>query len=385
MIVQRIQCYHYNEAFKVPFHSPQANRLRADSVIVRLDCGSDGAGWGESAPRRYVTAEDSASVIALIAETFAPLMRSRSFQTVEDVADLLDTLETHCRRKGRQGYQAALAAIDLGLLNALAQSAPGSWRALFPEEYRRKLPFSASIPLLPPAVIAQYLPIVLANMDVQIVKVLIGERAAENYARVELVRQLVGPDVELRLEMNGKLAPDTVHAELERLMVFNPQAVEQPLPAGEVVNLRRLRETYGLAVVVDESLIGVEDARQLIAAGACDILNLKISKCGGLINANRIARLAERAGLNCQVGTHVGETELLGQAGRRLARCLPNFDCYGGGSAVLFAGLGAAAHTCRQTTTSGDPAPSARAGWMDDTGRELASRSRLCADINLSG
>ncbi|MGD9098080.1 MAG: hypothetical protein PVF97_08330, partial [Desulfobacterales bacterium] len=53
--------------------------------------------------------------------------------------------------------------------------------------------------------------------------------------------------------------------------------------------------------------------------------------------AKVIAQMAAQAGVNCQVGTHVGESELLGAAGRQLAHGIPNFDCYGGGSQVLFA------------------------------------------------
>lgn len=312
MIVQRIKCYHYNEAFKVPFHSPQTNRLRADSVIVGVDCGTDGCGWGECAPRPYVTGEDPDSVIALIAGVLAPAMRSQSFQTLEDIDRLLVDLEAVCRTRGVDAYNAALAAIDLAVLSVWEQSGVDHAKGLFPVERRRKLTFSASIPLLAPEIIAQYLPIVMTHMDVQIVKVLVGGESDDNYARVKLIRELVGPAVELRLEMNGKLAPERVHAELARLMCFNPYAVEQPLPVGDLRNLRRLRDDYGLAIVADESLVRPEDARQLIDAGACDIFNIKISKCGGIRKSLQIARMAARAGLKCQVGTHVGETELLG-------------------------------------------------------------------------
>ena len=384
MIVQRIQCYHYNEAFNIPFHSPQAKRLRADSVIVCMDCGPNGSGWGECAPRRYVTGEDAESVVALITQTFAPLMRCWSFQTVDDIAACVEALENHCHKNGIAAYHAALAAIDLGLLSALEQSSPTWGHALFPIEYRRELPFSASIPLLPLKVIEHYLPLVLAQVDVQIVKVLMGDASDDNYARVDLVRQLVGPATELRLEMNGKLALDVVHAELDRLMAFNPRAVEQPLPAGDIENLRDLRRIYDLAIVVDESLVRLEDARQLIDAGACDILNLKISKCGGLIKSGQIARMAARAGLNCQVGTHVGESELLGLAGRRFARRIPNFDCYGGGSAVLFSGIDKHGTPRKKTMLGRDPDPSAIGRRMAEIGRDLASRSRLCADVDLS-
>ena len=115
--------------------------------------------------------------------------------------------------------------------------------------------------------------------------------------------------------------------------------MEQPLPAGCFEGLRQLREEYGLNLVADESLVTLEDAERLIQNGAYNIFNIKVSKCGGLLRAMKIAKLAARHGIECQVGTHVGESKILGIAGRRLARSLPNFDCYGGGSEVLFSHL----------------------------------------------
>ena len=63
MRITRIRCYHYNQAFTVPFDSLQTRRSHADSIIVRIDCGSHASGFGESAPRRYVTGEDAPSVL----------------------------------------------------------------------------------------------------------------------------------------------------------------------------------------------------------------------------------------------------------------------------------------------------------------------------------
>ena len=59
--------------------------------------------------------------------------------------------------------------------------------------------------------------------------------------------------------------------------------------------------------------------RQLISRQACDIFNVRISKCGGLINAARIDRLAREAGLKCQLGAQVGEAGILSAAGRHYA------------------------------------------------------------------
>jgi L-alanine-DL-glutamate epimerase-like enolase superfamily enzyme len=76
-------------------------------------------------------------------------------------------------------------------------------------------------------------------------------------------------------------------------------------------------------VVADESLCSLEDATTLIREQACDVFNVRISKCGGLINAGRIDRLAREAGLACQLGAQVGEAGILSAAGRHYATRSP--------------------------------------------------------------
>jgi muconate cycloisomerase len=336
MIVQRIQCYHYNEAFNIPFHSPQANRLRADSVIVCIDCGPDGRGWGESAPRPYVSGEDCHSVAALIVDRFAPILLKASIDSRAALQAVLEHLETVCKEMRLTAYNSALGAVDLALLDALERSQRISSHELFPLIQREELRLSLSVPFLPLEVIEKYFPMFQAHVDVSVIKVLVSEDAEETYARVQLLRHLAHPDVELRLEFNGKSSLARVRAYLEHIAPLAPSAVEQPLPSGCFDGLRQLREDYDLNLVADESLVTFEDAERLVQNGAYNIFNIKVSKCGGLLRAMKIAQLAARHGIKCQVGTHVGESKLLGIAGRRLSRSLPNFDCYGGGSEVLF-------------------------------------------------
>jgi muconate cycloisomerase len=72
-------------------------------------------------------------------------------------------------------------------------------------------------------------------------------------------------------------------------------------------------------VVADESVVTRRDAEALIAAGAVDGINVRVSKCGGFARSVAIARRAAAAGLEVQVGSHVGETAILAAVGRHLA------------------------------------------------------------------
>jgi muconate cycloisomerase len=346
-----------------------------------LDCGSDGCGWGESAPRPYVTGENVRSVIALWEHVFAPVLFTHAFDGLEDVDRMLSHLETACLRQGHRAFHSALGAADLGLIDLLRQSGRMKTADLLPTLYRDTLRYSVSVPFIDPAVIEKFFPILNEGFDNPIIKILIGEDSEDNFRRLQQLRRLAGVDAEIRLEVNGRLDPDRVLPEIDRLRPFHPSAIEQPLPAGDVEGLRRLRADSGLAVVVDESLISLANARALIAGQACDIFNIKISKCGGLLRSRAIAQLAAQAGVTCQIGTHVGESELLAGAGIALAMGIPNFDCYGGGSHVLFSRLFDDYRAAPATIPSDD----ARRAWRPrqpfSPQSAVIRESSLCLDL----
>ena len=154
---RRIRCYHYKKAFQIAFNSPQAQRRQADSVIIRMDWTDGTSSFGESAPRRYVTGEDSHSVVKLIRNCFAPILFNHPIDTIETAEAILRKLEITCRETGITAYHSSLAAIDLALLDALERSQRISPKNIFPVEHRVQPRFSASVPFLPIDVIKKYL------------------------------------------------------------------------------------------------------------------------------------------------------------------------------------------------------------------------------------
>ena len=77
-------------------------------------------------------------------------------------------------------------------------------------------------------------------------------------------------------------------------------------------------------VMADESLCTIDDAKALVELRACDMFNIRLSKCGGLLNALKIAEYAAQAGITCQLGCQVGETGVLSAAGRHFISCVDN-------------------------------------------------------------
>ena len=90
--------------------------------------------------------------------------------------------------------------------------------------------------------------------------------------------------------------------------------------------MKKVRAETGLPVMADESLVTLEQARQLIDQRACDYFNIRLSKCGGITGSLAIAKLAQQAGIKIQVGAQVGETGILSAAGRMFAAHLPALE-----------------------------------------------------------
>jgi muconate cycloisomerase len=125
--------------------------------------------------------------------------------------------------------------------------------------------------------------------------------------------------VTLRIDANCAWNAKETLRQLEAMQAFSLTGVEQPVPGEDIAGMREVTAAGLVPVVADESLCSLEDARTLIREQACDVFNVRISKCGGLVNAGRIDRLAREAGLACQLGAQVGEAGILSAAGRHYA------------------------------------------------------------------
>lgn len=97
-------------------------------------------------------------------------------------------------------------------------------------------------------------------------------------------------------------------AGLERLMpalvAADVRVIEQPLPVGREADLKGLESPIPIAA--DESILHLADLERL--AGAFDIVNIKLDKCGGLTEALAMAHRARELGLGVMVGNMIGTT-----------------------------------------------------------------------------
>jgi L-Ala-D/L-Glu epimerase len=346
MRIRRIDLYLNRQPFRFVFVSLHANRRQASGLLLRMETDTGVVGWGESTPRPYVTGETCEGVCTAIETLFVEPLFSAKLESTLQVMELLAALghlksPTQTQMTSRMtpsstqaGNPSALGAIDLALWDAWGQDCGKATHTFFTGAPLPRPPLSLSIPILPLEQIQSLHPLV-AKMGASHFKLVLSTDVKENVARLALLRKLVGDSPTVTVDANGRLSVEQVWAMLPAMRAFGLSAIEQPAPKADLESLQRLRSCLDLAITVDESVCTLEDARRLIDLGLCDVFNLKLSKCGGLLATQKIHSLASRHGIRCQLGSHVGETPILAAGGVVAAQMLPNLCFMEIGSSIL--------------------------------------------------
>lgn len=306
----------FTEAFK---HSAK-ERTVCDSVVIRVRDEHGTEGFGEGAPRPYVTGETVDMLVEHVTNALWPAIAERELPALQEEADL-DALDAFIPRREIPGVlsdNASRAALELALLDCiLCRQRRSIGQLLRPR--RHKVVYSGVITTGSLDKMLQHAR-QMKLVGLKHIKVKVGTE--DDVTRLRALRETLGPDTSIRLDANGAWTLDQAETMLNALAPFNIDAVEQPLARGPVADLVRLKQATSVPLMVDESLVTLADAEALISHHAVDYFNIRASKCGGLSRSLAIARLAAGAGIRLQVGSQVGETAILSAAGRHLAATL---------------------------------------------------------------
>jgi len=314
--IERVEASLVELPFRFSFGHALAARASSLNlvVVVLLDDGS--IGYGEGVPGEDVTGETPDGALDRVVREYGPVLVGRSLPG-DDLGGQLRRLRDDLHAD-RVAPGDAWCAVETALLDAIGHSVNRPAAELLGAPARQTVQYGGVVPFANGPALAGMLAF-FRLYGFRDVKLKLGRGPHADLATVRLARQILGPDVELRADANGAWSVDEALRSAERLRPFGIRSYEQPVAAGDVDGLARVTAALPEDVVVDESLCSVADARRLIDAGACDLFNVRVSRCGGPLAALEIVRLAEEAGSGCQLGAQVGESGILTAAGRLVA------------------------------------------------------------------
>lgn len=316
----RLTCRSLTIPFRVPVSHAQAHRNATASVLVAAqpDGGAgDVVGLGEGCPRGWVTGEDVAGALAWLDEQQGVLSRCETREQVRTLA-LLSPPSVNV-----DAHPAAFCAAELAMLDAIARHDGVSLEGLLgvPSTTSR---FAMSAVLFDApraafeAMVARHQAFGFADWKFRVCGDLDEDRA-----RLDAVVAAGARSV--RIDANNRWADDVdgAIAHLRALHAHHPlDAIEEPVRARDREGIRRLVDALDVPVVLDESACGYGDLEGWGDTAARLVVNLKVSRLGGLHRTLAMAQAARDAGMGLTLGAQVGETSILTRAARLVARAL---------------------------------------------------------------
>ena len=142
-------------------------------------------------------------------------------------------------------------------------------------------------------------------------------------ANVTAVREAVGPDVDLCIEVHGRLAPAWSIEMARRLKPLDPFFYEEPVPTEDVAALARVARAIEIPVATGERLCTKFAFQELFRHQAVDIVQPDLCHAGGLTEVKKIAAMAEASYV--QVAPHNASGPIGTAAAVQLDAVIPNF------------------------------------------------------------
>jgi galactonate dehydratase len=152
------------------------------------------------------------------------------------------------------------------------------------------------------------------------------DRSVFNLAveRVRAIRQAVGPEVAIMVDLSGGLTTSETIALCQRLEEFDILFFEEPADPFDLGALKKVSDHIDTALAVGERVYTRHGFRPILEAHAADVLQPDIGNTGGIMEAKKIASMAEA--YNAKVALHVCASPVATAAALQVDACISNFS-----------------------------------------------------------
>jgi L-alanine-DL-glutamate epimerase-like enolase superfamily enzyme len=266
-------------------------KLHTDDGLIGISESGDTSSWYRG--------ETQDSMTAMIADFFAPqILLGEDPTKIEKIVGRMDIM-------ARDNNQAK-ATVDFALHDLTGKALNVPVFTLLGGKTVDRVPLGLVLSAGKPEVMVPEA-LAVVNEGYSFVKLKTGHGTLkDDVAMVAAVREAVGDDVDLFIDVNGFWTYDQAFATIRALEKYNLSKIEQPLPAWDIEGMARLRGKVGTAIYADEGAQELHDLYNIIEKRAADGLMIKTQKAGGLLKAKRWLTMARLANLPVICGCMVG-------------------------------------------------------------------------------
>ena len=298
--------------FKISFKHASADRDKTESVLVEMRSSNGTVGYGESCPRSYVTGENIESL-----KNFFHIHIESFKCEVFDLESANQWMSKHVDSIDKN--PAAMCAIEMAFIDLLAKENQKSVEGMLEiPELQGKFRYTA---VLGDSgfetfckVLDRYKSMGFTDFKVK----LSGDIKRDTEKCVELNRQL---DDTARIRFDANNLWENYKETVRYLHQLEVEyfAVEEPLKPNRYEELQKLSSEMHKPIILDESFLRAQQFEYLQKEPNYWLINLRISKMGGLLRSKIIVDQARERGISLIIGAQVGETSLLTRAALTIA------------------------------------------------------------------
>ena len=314
MKIDRIEVRKIHLAYVSPFETSGWREVGRYPIIIRIDAGGITA-WGETAvgTHPFYSEECTDSCMVIIQNYLAPMLMEADLSGPEDVPGVYAKV---------RGNRMAKSGMEFAVWDLFGQARGESISQMLGGT-RDRVETGVSVGIQP---------------DIDTLVKVVGDYIDDGYKRIKLkIRhgwdieptkaiRSNWPDIKLQVDANSiyKLE-DAQH--LAQLDEYDLLLMEQPLEHDDIFDHAKLKPQIQSPLCLDESIVSSEHCRWAIEMDACDIVNIKPARVGGLVESVKIHDMCQTKGMPVWHGgmleTGIGRTVNVALAS------LPNFSLPG--------------------------------------------------------
>lgn len=300
----------YKEPCRLSFVLEKAS----DSLIIQVYTDEGIIGIGETSHAAHVS-----HVIPM-------LKRVRELVIGEDPFDIEKISKLYIGSGGGaiwwlEAAVKAIAGVEMACWDIIGKKLKVPVYKLLGGCYREKVPISAFLGIKSPKEVVKDATNAVEN-GYGTIKLKVGRNLEEDIAIVKAVRDAVGSDVEIRVDPNQAWSPGVAIRQIRKLVRYDPQYIEQPVPRWDIDGLIRVRNAVDVPIAACESVFSIYKAMDLIKRGAADIISTDPTRMGGILECKKLCGLAEAA--DVPVVMHVSWGEITTSAWLQICVSTPN-------------------------------------------------------------
>ena len=289
-------------------------RTGVTRLVVELETRGGHVGWGET--------------ICLLDAIPAVLDKVVIPHAIGRGVDQAERFHRHILGAGyyhhKRAAVMAICAVEMAMWDAFGKACDQPLYRLWGGEWRRRIPLAAYLLESDPVKVVEDAKRYRAA-GYETFKLKIGYDERSDLELTRLVREVIGPDVPLRLDVNGAWTPGTAKRQCQRLLPYDPAYIEQPLELDDLDAHARLVASQPIPIALDESAYTLQDVGNIVRQRAADVILLDPHEAGGLWPTVKAAAVAESVGI--PVTLHSGGELGLSQAAYlHLAASIPNLS-----------------------------------------------------------